>query len=263
MDTDSSAWARLEQELDDWDRAGTAATLWWRDDDAAAATDELDRLLVLQDQAALPLCLAVIPEPAEPALARRLEGTHQVHTAVHGYRHLNHAPPREKKAEFGANRPIAAMKSEIAAAWEKVHTLFGDRAVPVFVPPWNRMTDELCPHLPPLGLRAISRKAPREPTGPQPGLAIAPSLTIADVHLDIVDWRGTRGFIGDSEALTQLSDCLRTRRLRRDSRPTGLLTHHAVMDEPAWGFLDRLFAATAENRRVCWLSAPEAFNLAV
>lgn len=255
MDTNSSGWARLEQELDDWDRAGVVATLWWRDDDAAAVTEELDRLLALQDQSALPLCLAIIPEPAEAALAARLEGTRQIHAAVHGYRHLNHAPNGEKKAEFGADRPIAAMKSEIAAAWEKVHTLFGDRAVPAFVPPWNRMTDDLCAHLPQLGLRAVSRKAPREPVEPQPG------LTVADVHLDIVDWRGTRGFIGDSEALTQLSDCLRVRRLRRESSPTGLLTHHAVMDEPAWGFLARLFAATAGNRRVCWLSAPEVFNL--
>ncbi len=257
MDDNDNAWACLEQELDAWERAGTVATLWWRDDDAAAVTGELDRLLELQDRSALPLCLAVIPEPAEAALAARLEGTRRIHAAVHGYRHLNHAPNGEKKAEFGADRPIAAMKSEIAAAWQKIHTLFGDRAVPAFVPPWNRMTDNLCPHLPHLGLRALSRKAPREPMEPQPG------LSVADVHLDIVDWRGTRGFIGDSEALTQLSDCLHRRRLRRESRPTGLLTHHAVMDEPAWRFLTRLFAATAKNRRVGWLSAPEAFNLVV
>ena len=263
MGADTGAWARLGQEPDDWDRAGTVATLWWRDDDAVAVTEELDRLLELQAQSALPLCLAVIPEPAEAALAARLEGTRQVHAAVHGYRHMNHAPNGEKKAEFGADRPIAAMKSEIAAAWEQVHALFGDRAVAAFVPPWNRMTDDLCPHLPQLGLRALSRKAPRNPVGPQLGRAAAPRLTVTDVHLDIVDWRGTRGFIGDSEALTQLSDCLRTRRLRRESSPTGLLTHHAVMDEAAWGFLARLFAATAENRCVCWLSAPEVFNLVV
>ena len=263
MDTDSSAWARLEQELDDWDRAGKAATLWWRDDDAFAVTEELDRLLVLQDRSALPLCLAVIPEPAEAALAARLENTRQVHAAVHGYRHENHASAGEKKAEFGAERPVAVMTSEIAAAWKKVRTLFGDRAVPAFVPPWNRMTDDLCPHLPQLGLRALSRKAPREPVDAKPSIPATPGLAVADVHVDIVDWRGTRGFIGESEALTQLSDCLRARRLGRSSGPTGLLTHHAVMDEPGWGFLARLFAATAENRRVCWLSAPEAFSLAV
>ncbi len=65
MDVSGGAWAHLEQELDDWDRAGTVATLWWRDDDAAAVTEESDRLLELQGQFALPLCLAVIPEPAE------------------------------------------------------------------------------------------------------------------------------------------------------------------------------------------------------
>lgn len=260
MDGDGSAWARLEQELDDWDRAGTVATLWWRDDDAAAVTDELDRLLDLQRKFAAPLCLAVIPERAEGALAARLDGTQGIHVAVHGYRHLNHASKGEKKAEFGADRPIEAMKSEIAAAWKKVRTLFGERAVPAFVPPWNRMTDELCPHLPRLGLRALSRKAPR--SADQPGRIPTPGLSVADVNVDIADWRGTRGFIGESEALTQLCDCLRTRRLGHETRPTGVLTHHAVMDEPSWKFLARLFAETAENGRVCWLSAPEAFSLA-
>lgn len=255
MDGNPDAWARFEQELDDWKRSGVVATLWWRDDDAATVTDELQRLLELQELSGVPLCVAAIPEAADHELATRIERTGHVYVAVHGYRHLNHAPSGEKKAEFGAHRPIAEMKSEIAAAWAKIHTLFGDHAVPAFVPPWNRMTDDLGPHLSELGLRALSRKAPREGTENTLGLAVA------DVHVDIADWRGSRGFIGDSEALTQLSDCLRARRLRRDSSPTGLLTHHAVMDEPAWAFLDRLFAATAENPRVCWLSAPEAFSL--
>jgi len=261
VDANGSAWTRLEQELDNWDRAGSVATLWWRDDDAAAVTDELERLLDLQRQFAAPLCLAVIPKLADGALAALLKGTQRIHAAVHGYCHLNHASQGEKKAEFGAHRPIETMKSEIADAWEKVRTLFGERAVPAFVPPWNRMTNELCPHLPRLGLRALSRKAPRR-LADQPGRIPSPGLSVADVHVDIADWQGTRGFIGESEALTQLCDCLRTRRLAHEASPTGVLTHHAVMDEPSWKFLARLFAETAENGRVCWLSAPEAFSLA-
>ena len=101
MDDNDNAWACLEQELDAWERAGTVATLWWRDDDAAAVTGELDRLLELQDRSALPLCLAVIPEPAEAALAARLEGTRRIHAAVHGYRHLNHAPNGENSGLAG------------------------------------------------------------------------------------------------------------------------------------------------------------------
>ena len=87
-------------------------------------------------------------------------------------------------------------------------------------------------------------------------------LNITNVHVDITDWRGTRGFIGDNEALTQLSDSLRARRMHNVAGPAGLLTHHAVMDEPSWHFLERLFALTGEYQHVRWLSAPEAFNLA-
>ena len=39
------SWDRLEREIDAWAAAGREATLWWRDDDAVAATAELERLL--------------------------------------------------------------------------------------------------------------------------------------------------------------------------------------------------------------------------
>ena len=43
--------------------------------------------------------------------------------------------------------------------------------------------------------------------------------------------------------------------------PTGLLTHHLVMDEPAWAFLGRLLAGLAGRPGVRWLTAGEAFTL--
>ena len=89
-------------------RAGTVG-FWWRDDDAVAATPALERLLDLMATRDAPLLLAAIPAGAEPSLGRRLADAENVHLAVHGLAHANHAPAGEKPAEFGAHRPLAAL----------------------------------------------------------------------------------------------------------------------------------------------------------
>ena len=86
-------------------------------------------------------------------------------------------------------------------------------------------------------------------------------VTVRDVHVDIIDWRGGRRFVGEAVALRALVDRLRERRVAgmAAGEPTGLLTHHLVHDEEAWGFLIRLFGVAHESAR--WLSAREVFSL--
>jgi len=67
-------WAgRLYRELDEWNFAGVAASMWWRDDDAQAPSAALDRALELAQKYHAPLALAVIPHGLDDALAARLE----------------------------------------------------------------------------------------------------------------------------------------------------------------------------------------------
>ncbi len=93
---------RLRTALDRAARDGRAVRLWWRDDDAVAATPALDRLLSLAD--GRPLLIAAIPAGIEPSLGRRLARARNVRVAVHGLGHANHAPAGEKTAEFGPHR---------------------------------------------------------------------------------------------------------------------------------------------------------------
>ncbi|HZU89888.1 MAG TPA: hypothetical protein VE993_11575, partial [Stellaceae bacterium] len=65
--TNRASWPELCGELDRWGAAGRVATLWWRDDDATAPNDRLDRLLAIAGEA--PVTLAVIPALAAPELA--------------------------------------------------------------------------------------------------------------------------------------------------------------------------------------------------
>jgi hypothetical protein len=43
--------------------------------------------------------------------------------------------------------------------------------------------------------------------------------------------------------------------------PSGLLTHHLVMDEAAWGFVSRLLATLGDHPSARWIAAEEAFHL--
>src|SRR5438270_10429423 len=67
----TACWPDLIDELDRWQEAERVAGLWWRDDDAAAATPQLDALLRLAEGA--PLALAVISGLVEPSLPVALE----------------------------------------------------------------------------------------------------------------------------------------------------------------------------------------------
>ena len=106
-------WRPLEAELD-LISPDDPLPLWWRDDDAIASTPALDRLIAQSGAVGLPVHLAVIPAHADRSLATRLSETACLIPVVHGWAHANHAPAGQKKAEFGAHRPIEQMQREAA-----------------------------------------------------------------------------------------------------------------------------------------------------
>jgi hypothetical protein len=246
----SVSWCGLVDELDRWREDGHIAALWWRDDDAVTATPQLDRLLRLAGT--VPVGLAVIPALAQPELAAALEGAPQVAVLQHGWQHADRAA-HGKKSEYAEGRSAAVVGAEIGAGRARLRALFGARAIPVFVPPWNRFATALLPLLVAAGMTRLSTMA-------RPSSPVLPSaLAALDVHLDLADWRGGRGFIGMEAALAGLIGCLRARRLARDGAagPIGILTHHRVMDAATGDFLARLIAMTAGHAGVRWASAAE------
>ncbi len=90
----TAEWPDLIDEFDRWAAAGRVATLWWRDDDATAATRELDAFLgVARD---VPVALAVIPALARPDLVAELRGEPRIRVLQHGWEHRNRADPAKK-----------------------------------------------------------------------------------------------------------------------------------------------------------------------
>ena len=235
------AWDALEREVERWREEGWEVTLWWRDDDAAEPTPALSRLLALRP--GCPLGLAVIPAAAKASLAGEM--TDAVDVLVHGFAHQNHAGPPARKSEYPAGR---VAPGELRAGRERLEAIFGDRALPVFVPPWNRMGGEAAAALPAAGYRVLSGYRGR-PEGPLPRL---------DTHVDLVDWRGGRRFAGSAAVLRALADALAARRSARDPVPTGLLSHHLVHDAAGWRFLEDLLAWGEETPGVRWVRPRDA-----
>jgi peptidoglycan/xylan/chitin deacetylase (PgdA/CDA1 family) len=204
--------------------------LWWRDDDATDSEPALDRLLALHRATRVPLALAVVPAHATPALADRLAAEPGVDLLQHGYAHLNHAAPGEKKAELGPHRPAMVVLGELGTGWLALERLFGDRALGVMVPPWNRIAPALVPTLPEIGFSGLSTFGPRGRVRPVRG------LLQVNTHADLIDWKNGGGFAGEAAVLGALVAALAHARTVT-AEPVGLLSHHLAMDGGAWDFL--------------------------
>ena len=229
-------WRALEDELKRWRDAGRSAELWWRDDDAATPSPSLKRLVELSRTSRIPLALAVIPLTAKDELFAGLRAT----VLMHGTDHVNRAGQKEKKTEFAAAEPQDAAVARIQAARARLERLAGDRFLPVLAPPWNRMRRDLVMRMPDCGLRGLSAYGPRRAQDPAPG------VREVNTHVDIIDWHGTRAFVGEAAALGALLSHL-SAKLRNQAdagEPTGVLTHHAVHDAASWSFIERLFERT-------------------
>jgi hypothetical protein len=248
-----AGWEDLAQELDAWRNAGRAATFWWRDDDATGITPALDRLLAIGAETDTPVALAVIPRDINGDLRRCLAGHPLASVLQHGWSHENHAPGDARQEEHGPHRPLGVMLEELAEGWSRIREF--DNGLPVLVAPWNRIDVSLFPSLPGIGLAAVSTLGPRDAAEPAPG------VRRTNVHVDIIDWDGSRGFMGAQAALDQFVRHLAARR-RGDvdaDEPTGLMTHHLFHDEGCWWFLDAVLSRTRSHPAARWLDARKAF----
>ncbi|MGR3913194.1 MAG: polysaccharide deacetylase family protein [Gammaproteobacteria bacterium] len=277
----------LHRELEQWNFDGIAATLWWRDDDARAPSDALTRLLDLARRYRAPLTLAVIPSHLDVALAPSLaaaaefapgiasevapgvapgvtpeatptpapDAAPDVTVMQHGYAHINHSPPGEKKSEFGGARSAAVVRRELADGRRILQDAFGARFVPALAPPWNRIAPKWIDYLAPAGIAGLSAFAPRA------ARCAAPGVGAVNTHVDIIDWKGGKRFIGAARASRALTAHLAGRRRGQFDplEPTGLLTHHLAHDSACWDFLAQLLDALARHPAVKWLPAGRLF----
>lgn len=207
--------------------------VFFRADDIGAGGQAFDALCRLFREHQVPLGLAVVPawlssarkdQLLESAPAgERLWGWHQ-----HGWRHVNWQRTG-KKSEFGEQRPLEKQWRDIMNGQQKMQDIFGDHLLPVFTPPWNRLSLQTIKILHQLGFKAVSLDGPlpRGGKGPAPLKNLRVSV---DLHT-----RKSRNPDEDFETLlVELTGAV-TRK-----EPVGIMVHHPRMTLFAFQFLSEL-----------------------
>jgi hypothetical protein len=243
----SDAWHTLFETLNRMHEQNRTISFWIRDDDAVEPTYPLERLFHLCGAHEIPLLLAVIPEPATPALAQMIATQPLIHPCQHGYAHTNHAPSGQRAQELGY-RPAAVILQELRVGREKLQQLLADRLHDILVPPWNRFDTSIMPELPNLGFLAISGFGRLE--GPP-----VRNLITLNTHVDIIDWRKDRKTKPVADLVTIIK--AEMERALHSNGQVAFLTHHLGHDEAAWDFLEALFAHTRSHPAAIWRSASD------
>jgi hypothetical protein len=249
-------WDKVHAELDVWHKLRRQALFWWRDDDAIDVTPQLKKLAGTAKIHDVSVGLSVIPVSASAALKRYVRGQDQLEVLVHGYAHKNHARANEAKREFPGSRHRADMLTELKDGLRLIRDGFGAKAIPVLVPPWNRIPPSLVSHLPALGYAGISAWKPRPVRVRQAG------FVTVNAHLDVIDWR--RGKIPKAERLVG-SLLLRKLRWRREnpgraSEPLGILTHHLLWDDRVEALMKEVLQTTRSHPAARWMTPREVFG---
>jgi hypothetical protein len=248
-------WKYLEAELQHWRAAGEKATLFWRDDDACRRTPQLIQLVETADRAGVPVHLAVIPAKLEKDAITLINASPNTRTLQHGFAHIDHAPKGEGSWELGLHRPLETVLGQLLQGKAILHDAFAKKFLPIIVPPWNRLDEQLIPHLIKNGFVGLSREGDRS-GGRENG------LNVFNTHCDPIKWKDNARFKGVERVLEDLVGHLRRRRLGKCDRnePTGLCTHHMDHSEDLWGFLQDYTRLTAEHPATRWASLDWELN---
>jgi len=250
-------WDGLAEELSAWQASGRVATFWWRDDDAAAASPALTRLIALSAATGVPVAIAAVPKLIEPSLPPALAGHPNVWLLQHGFAHIDHAKGLGQGAwELGAHRPLATVLTELETGREIMRDLFGAQFLPVIAAPWNHIDPRLMPGLAARGFLGVSAYGERPLFPPLAG------FEEANIHFDPSRWKAGARFRGETAALEMIVGHLRRRRSgeAQPDEPTGIVSHHAALDEASWRFLADLFRFVAQDPAGAWLSPQQIFS---
>jgi hypothetical protein len=229
-----------------------------RDDDATTAEPRLIELVNLCEQEAIPLTLAVIPLPMTLDLVGLISERPHITPIQHGFDHQNREVlVNQPKSEFPAARLSVEALRSIQLGWYILTEAFGERALPVFCPPWGTIAPKFRDRLQDLGFTGysgsrIASEIHRRGTTPA-------GLSLAGAHVAINRPRGQRAAtLPEERILETLTLAVRAIRLDGSDEPVGIMTHHWGVDESVRHFLKRLFDAT-RSAGATWVGAKQLF----
>ena len=219
--------------------------VWWRDDDAGRFDKRLDWLLGLAAEADRSIGLAVVPAWLDETTSQLLRSAPKVQILQHGWAHVDHAVSGQKSIELGGMADPGECRANLRRGVALLEASFGNRFLPVMVPPWNRIDDARLGELASLGFRGISTFA-------DDARGASHALAHVNTHVDLIDWHGTRRM----KPLPQLFDEFEAWLAQPDCRVVGLLSHHLNMSIDDIATL-RQFLCHVDRIRQCRWASPE------
>ena len=226
-------WAqRLAQSVDKI-QGNYHPVVFFRADDIGAGGKAFDALCRLFRYHEVPLGMAVVPAWLSPTrieqLFRTADRDHPLWSwHQHGWRHVNWQRTA-KKSEFGQQRPFEKQWRDLWQGKQKMAEVFGDRFVPVFTPPWNRLSLSTLKILQELNFRGVSM------TDPLPRGSKTPiELKNLRIQLDLHTRKAQDGLADYQNLLEELSSLLEKK------EPLGIMIHHQRMTLFAFEFLNEL-----------------------
>lgn len=209
--------------------------VFFRADDIHEADPGFTRLARIFSARRAPLSMAVVPAWITP---EKVSGLLSVCKGApdlwcfhqHGFDHENRALSG-KKAEFPDSRDQEAIRTDLARGRERMEALFPERFDPVFTPPWNRLGEKGLVCLRELGFSAVSRSFGSHPD-PPPGLPDFP------VQVDLHTRKETDPGQAAAALFRELDEGL-------ERGLCGIMIHHALMNDAAFDFLERLVGQVA------------------
>jgi len=223
---------------------------FFRADDIGAGGRAFHALCMLFRYHKTPLAMAVVPAWLTATRTEQLFGVAPLEEPLwgwhqHGWRHVN-LQRTGGKSEFGEERPIEKQWRDIRQGFKKMTEIFGDRLIPVFTPPWNRLPTATLKILQELNFKAVSMTASL-PRIFKPGAGFK-NLRI---QLDLHTRKAKDGRADFLDLLDELSN------LMTKKGPVGIMLHHQRMTPFAFEFLDQLLNLFRHTVRAQCLSFEE------
>ncbi|MCU0587475.1 MAG: polysaccharide deacetylase family protein [Syntrophobacteraceae bacterium] len=223
---------RLHETAERW-MCSHVSSIFFRADDIGAGGRAFEALCHLFRDHQTPLAMAVVPawlsQVRKEQLFRSapvdepLWGWHQ-----HGWRHVNWQRTG-KKSEFGEQRPFEKQWRDIWQGRQKMEEIFQARFIPVFTPPWNRLSPLTVKILQQLHFEGISLAGPL-PRGARPPSGLTNLRVQVDLHTR-KERDPEKDYLDLLEEMTSIMG-------RKE--PVGIMIHHHRMSRFAFEFLHEL-----------------------
>jgi hypothetical protein len=223
--------------------------VWWRDDDAGYRSERLDGLLQLVRRTRRPVALAVIPARLEPEVAAAILACDDAVVLQHGWDHADHAPDARKQVELGGTLGADACRDRLARGKAVMEQAFGERFLPVQVPPWNRIERPCLPIVDELGFVAVSTFA-------DDSSATDFGLAQVNTHVDLINWQAGRRMKPLADLLAEVDQLLGDPALGT----LGVMSHHLDMTPADLDVLEQLFHYLDSRERCRWAHPTQLFE---